>query len=58
MQNIQASEVILRVVAETLPMEHHGIARILRKEIKDVLDENGIKSPLPKMVMYSAPEQA
>lgn len=57
-QNIQASEVILRVVAETLPMEHHGIARILRKEIKDVLDENGIKSPLPKMVMYSAPEQA
>jgi len=52
-QNIQASEVILRVVAETLPMEHAGVARVLRKEIKKVLDDNGIESPLPKMVMVS-----
>ena len=52
-QNIQASEVILRVVAETLPMEHAGVARVLRKEIKKVLDDNGIESPMPKMVMVS-----
>jgi len=52
-QNIQASEVILRVVAETLPMEHAGVARVLRKEIKRVLDDNGIESPMPKMVMVS-----
>ena len=57
-QNIQATEVTLRVVAETLPMEHYGIARVLRKEIKNVLDENGIESPLPKMVMFSKTEKA
>ncbi|MEQ2465409.1 mechanosensitive ion channel family protein [Niallia hominis] len=55
-QNIQASEVIIRIVAETLPMKHHAIARILRKEIKNVLDENGIESPFPKLVMYSQPQ--
>lgn len=56
-QNILASEVVIRVVAETLPMQQHHIARILRKEIKNVLDENGIESPYPKLVMYSRPEQ-
>ncbi|PKG24306.1 mechanosensitive ion channel family protein [Niallia nealsonii] len=55
-QNILATEVVIRVVAETLPMQQHYIARILRKEIKNVLDENGIESPYPKLVMYSKPE--
>lgn len=55
-QNILAAEVVIRVVAETLPMQQHYIARILRKEIKNVLDENGIESPYPKLVMYSKPE--
>lgn len=55
-QNIQAAEVTIRVVAETLPTKHHAIARILRKEIKNVLDENGIESPVPKLVMYSQPQ--
>ncbi|MGP7819555.1 mechanosensitive ion channel family protein [Niallia sp. 01092] len=55
-QNIQATEIVLRVVAETLPAQQIGVARILRKEIKAVLDENGIESPLPRLVMYSKPE--
>lgn len=55
-QNILAGEVVLRVVAETLPMEHTGIARILRREIKQVLDENGIESPLPTLVTYARPQ--
>lgn len=55
-QNILAAEVVIRVVAETLPMQQHYIARVLRKEIKNVLDENGIESPYPKLVMYSKPE--
>ncbi|WP_445506486.1 mechanosensitive ion channel family protein [Niallia sp. 03190] len=55
-QNIQATEIVLRVVAETLPAQQLGVARILRKEIKDVLDENGIESPLPRLVMFSKPE--
>ena len=37
-QNLGASEVIIRVTAETLPMRHLFIARQLRKEIKLCLD--------------------
>jgi len=55
-QDILPSEVVIRVVAETLPMQHYHIARILRKEIKNVLDENGIESPYPRVMMYSRPQ--
>ena len=55
-ENIMAAEVVIRVVAETLPMQHYTVARALRKEIKNVLDENGIESPYPKLMMYSKPE--
>ncbi len=55
-ENIMATEVVIRVVAETLPMQHYTVARALRKEIKNVLDENGIESPYPKLMMYSKPE--
>lgn len=52
-QNMGPSEVVLRIVAETLPMKHFYIARLIRKEVKLKLDESGIKVPLPKLVMYS-----
>ena len=52
-QTLGASEVIIRVTAETLPMRHLFIARQLRKEIKLCLDEHGIEIPFPRLVMYS-----
>ncbi|WP_141430691.1 mechanosensitive ion channel family protein [Bacillus sp. 03113] len=52
-QNLGPSEVVIRVVAETLPMKHLPIARMLRKEIKNILDKNGIEIPYPRLVMYS-----
>lgn len=52
-QNLGPSEIVLRIVAETLPMQHFYIARIIRKEVKLVLDENGIEIPFPRLVMYS-----
>ena len=52
-QNLGASEVLIRVTAETLPMRHLFIARQLRKEIKLCLDEHGIEIPFPRLVMYS-----
>jgi small conductance mechanosensitive channel len=52
-QNLGASEIILRITAETLPMKHFYIARMIRKEVKMVLDENGIEIPFPRLVMYS-----
>jgi small conductance mechanosensitive channel len=52
-QNLGPSEIVLRIVAETLPMKHFYIARVIRKEIKLKLDENGIEIPFPRLVMYT-----
>jgi moderate conductance mechanosensitive channel len=52
-QNFGPSEVTLRIVAETLPMQHAAVSRKIRKDIKLYLDENGIEIPYPRMVMYS-----
>ncbi|KON85939.1 mechanosensitive ion channel protein MscS [Sporosarcina globispora] len=57
-QNLAASDVVLRVVSETFPMRHFYIARQLRKEIKLCLDEHGIEIPFPRLVMYSRNDQA
>lgn len=55
-QQFGASEVVLRIIAETLPMKHWYIGRQLRKDIKLILDEHGIEIPFPRMVMYSRHE--
>lgn len=55
-QQFGASEVVLRIVAETLPMKHWYMGRQLRKDIKRVLDEHGVEIPFPRMVMYSRHE--
>jgi small-conductance mechanosensitive channel len=52
-QNLGPSEVILRIVVETLPMKQFYIARMIRKEVKLQLDKHGIESPFPRLVMYS-----
>lgn len=51
-QSFGASEVVLRITAETEPMRHFYIARQLRKELKEALDANGIEIPYRHMVMY------
>jgi small-conductance mechanosensitive channel len=53
-QTMGPTEVILRIVAETLPMQHFAIARMLRKDIKHHLEVHGIEIPYPKLVMYSS----
>jgi moderate conductance mechanosensitive channel len=52
-QSFGPSEVVLRIVAETLPMRHFFIARVIRREIKECMDEHGIEIPFPRIVMYS-----
>jgi small-conductance mechanosensitive channel len=52
-QNLGPSEIVLRIVAETLPMKHFYIARMIRKEVKLKLDESGIEIPFPRVVMYT-----
>jgi moderate conductance mechanosensitive channel len=56
-QMLGASDVILRIAAETKPMKHFAIARQLRRDLKICLDENGIEIPFPRMVMYSRSEE-
>ncbi|HJV18040.1 MAG TPA: mechanosensitive ion channel family protein, partial [Bacillales bacterium] len=52
-QNMGPNEIVLRIVAETLPMQHFNVARIIRKEVKVHLDESGIEIPMPRLVMFS-----
>ena len=56
-QTLDVSNVTIRVTSETLPMKHFYIARQLRKEIKQCLEENGIDVPFPRLVMYSRSEE-
>lgn len=51
-QNLAASEVVMRITAETKPMQHFAVARIIRRDLKIFMDEHGIEIPYPKMVMY------
>ncbi|ASF41391.1 mechanosensitive ion channel protein MscS [Halobacillus halophilus] len=52
-QTLGASDVVMRIIADTQPMEHWAMARAIRKEVKTRLDERGIEIPFPRMVMYS-----
>ncbi|MFC7786504.1 MULTISPECIES: mechanosensitive ion channel family protein [unclassified Rossellomorea] len=56
-QTLGASDVVVRIVAETVPMRHWYMARMIRKEVKLCLDEHGIEIPFPRMVMYSRHDQ-
>lgn len=49
-QNLAATEVIIRVTAECKPMAHYSAARKLRQFIKNGLDEKGIEIPYPRLV--------
>ncbi|MBS4189845.1 mechanosensitive ion channel family protein [Bacillus sp. FJAT-49705] len=55
-QTMDVSNLTLRVTCETLPTKNFYIARQLRKEIKQCLEENGIDAPFPRLVMYSRSE--
>ncbi|WP_328515401.1 mechanosensitive ion channel family protein [Halobacillus yeomjeoni] len=57
-QNLGASDVVMRIISEVQPMEHWVVARILRKEVKNRLDQVGIEIPFPRMVMYSRHDEA
>lgn len=50
---VKAGEAMIKIAAETLPNNHARMSRILRRDLKDFLDANGIKAPMPKMIMYN-----
>ncbi|GBF11545.1 mechanosensitive ion channel family protein [Tepidibacillus sp. HK-1] len=51
-QELGASEVVIRVIAETKPMNHYAVARKLRAKIKNGFDQAGIEIPYPRLVTF------
>ncbi|WP_233201431.1 mechanosensitive ion channel family protein [Sporosarcina sp. P13] len=51
-QRLDASSVVLRIIAVTEPVANFGAGRKLRQDLKRFMDENGIELPYPKMVLY------
>jgi len=45
------SEIILSIVAKTVPMEQWAVERLIRKRIKETFDEVGIEIPYPRRVV-------
>lgn len=56
-QKLELSHVVIRVIAETLPVYQWSGARAIRKEVKERLYKEGIDIPAPRLVMYSQNEQ-
>jgi small-conductance mechanosensitive channel len=56
-QMLGGSEVVIRITAEVLPMQHWAIGRYLRKIIKQRLEERHIEIPYPRLVMYQREEE-
>ncbi len=54
---VSAGETKIRMSAETLPNNHVKVSRILRGDIKEFLDHNGIYVPMPRVVMYNQPNK-
>lgn len=58
-QNLTTTEIVMRITAETLPMQHFAVARGMRRDLKDYLDQRGVEIPYPRMVMMQRnPEEA
>ncbi|MED3763618.1 mechanosensitive ion channel family protein [Ureibacillus terrenus] len=53
-QNVSGTEMTIRIVAETKPQQHYGIARIIRRDVKKILEKNGIPMAYPKMMIYDS----
>lgn len=53
---VKAGEAIIKIAAETLPNNHNHVSRLLRRDLKELLDSQGIKAPVPRMVMYNQPK--
>ena len=55
--NLEMSNFVIRVIAETLPSNQWAGERIIRKEVKEQLFNLGIQIPSPRIVVYSRQEE-
>lgn len=50
---LNQSEVVIRIIARTKPMEQWAVERELRRQIKKAFDKEGIAIPYPRSIMVS-----
>jgi len=55
--NLELSNFVIRVIAETWPSYQWAGERIIRKEVKEQLFKQGIDIPSPRIVVYSRDRQ-
>ncbi|HKL61293.1 MAG TPA: mechanosensitive ion channel family protein [Acholeplasma sp.] len=48
------SSVNLRIVTKTYNEQHYGVERMIRRRIKEILDEHGIEIPFPQVVVHQS----
>lgn len=51
-EKLDDSAVVYRVMAQTKPMAHYNVQRMMRKEIKSFLDKENIKIPYPQIEVH------
>ena len=56
-QALELSNYVLTIRAETTPVMQWAGARTIRKEVKELLFEQGIEIPSPRMVVYTKEEE-
>lgn len=54
--DLGASEVVIRIIAKTVPLQQWSIERELRRRIKNTFDKAGIEIPYPRRVIISRQE--
>lgn len=52
-EDLKDSSVMFRIVGKCKPATHFVVARMMRKEIKNTLDKNGIKIPYPQIEVHN-----
>lgn len=51
-QKLTGTDMTIRIIAETKPMEHGKIASIIRKDVRNILKKNGIPMAYAKMLLF------
>lgn len=55
--NLELSNFVIRIIAETLPSNQWAGERIIRKEVKEQLFNHGIQIPSQRIVVYSRQQE-
>ena len=50
--SLEDSSIVYRVTLKTKPMAHYAVQRILRREIKEALDQAKVKIPFPQIEVH------